>query len=221
MYEQQSVKSRAQSANNTHMVFADGEHEKFYYEKLEQARYQDCYHKALIYILGISEDTRNHFGQIYDIKSGYIKTECLHQGWQTSGSVRVVRLAFNLYTDGTPSVDDYKRKDEQIDECRRYSVSDIFCCGYALYFWQGIQLRYPEYCREQRSVLEKALQASEQAKHRVANEKKKQNEKKCKAENHHKYIMGGIIVKYLPDCCLYNEGELNRILPVDLQTKEC
>ena len=48
--------------------------------------------------------------------------------------------------------------------------------------------------------LEKALQALEQAKQRVANEKKKQNEKKRKAENHHKYIMGGIIVKYFPDC---------------------
>jgi len=35
------------------MVFANEEHEKFYFEKLEQARYQDCYHKALIYILGI------------------------------------------------------------------------------------------------------------------------------------------------------------------------
>ncbi len=42
--------------------------------------------------------------------------------------------------------------------------------------------------------LEKALQALEQAKQRVANEKKKQNEKKRKAENHHKYIMGGVIV---------------------------
>ena len=48
--------------------------------------------------------------------------------------------------------------------------------------------------------LEIALQALEQAKQRVANEKKKQNEKKRKAENHHKYIMGGIIVKYFPDC---------------------
>ena len=36
--------------------------------------------------------------------------------------------------------------------------------------------------------LEKALQALQQAKQRVANEKKKQNEKKRKAENHHKYI---------------------------------
>jgi len=57
------------------MVFANEEHEKFYYEKLEQARYQDCCHKALIYIFGISEDTRNHFSQIYDMKSGYIKTD--------------------------------------------------------------------------------------------------------------------------------------------------
>ena len=69
--------------------------------------------------------------------------------------------------------------------------------------------------------LEKALQALQQAKQRVANEKKKQNEKKRKAENHHKYIMGGIIVKYFPDCYRYDEGELNRILSVALQTREC
>ncbi len=52
--------------------------------------------------------------------------------------------------------------------------------------------------------LEKALQALEQAKQRVANEKKKQNEKKRKA-----------------DCYRYDEGELNRILSVALQTREC
>ncbi len=69
--------------------------------------------------------------------------------------------------------------------------------------------------------LEKALQALEQAKQRVANEKKKQNEKKRKAENHHKYIMGGIVGKYFPDCYRYDEGELNHILSVALQTREC
>ena len=69
--------------------------------------------------------------------------------------------------------------------------------------------------------LEKALQALQQAKQRVANEKKKQNEKKRKAENHHKYIMGRIIVKYFPDCYRYDEEELNRILSVALQTREC
>ena len=69
--------------------------------------------------------------------------------------------------------------------------------------------------------LEKALQALEQAKQRVANEKKKQNEKKRKAKNHHKYIMGGIIVKYFPDCYRYDEDKLNHILSAALQTKEC
>ena len=53
------------------------------------------------------------------------------------------------------------------------------------------------------------------------NEKKKQNEKKRKAENHHKYIMGGIIMKYFPGCYQYDEDELNRILSVALQTREC
>ena len=62
-----ALRAEAQSADNTHMVFANEEHERFYYEKLEQARYQDCYHKALIYIFGISEDTRNHFSQIYEV----------------------------------------------------------------------------------------------------------------------------------------------------------
>ena len=69
--------------------------------------------------------------------------------------------------------------------------------------------------------LESALKALEQAKQRVANEKKKQNEKKRKAQNHHKYIMGGIIVKYFPDCYSFDEGELSRILSVALQTREC
>ncbi len=147
-----ALRAESQSADNTHMVFADEEHEKFYYEKLEQARCQDCYHKAMIYVLGISEDTRNHFSQIYDIKAGCIKTKCLREGWQTSGSVRVVRLAFNLYTDSVPSVDDYRRKDEQVNECREYSISDIFCCSYARYFWEGIKLRHPEYCCRQKSL---------------------------------------------------------------------
>jgi len=69
--------------------------------------------------------------------------------------------------------------------------------------------------------LEKALQELQRAKQHVANEKKKQNEKKRKAENHHKYIMGGIIVKYFPDCYSFDEDELNRILSIALQTREC
>lgn len=35
---------------------------------------------------------------------------------------------------------------EQISECRQYSVSDIFCCEWAPYYWQAVKIRYPEYC---------------------------------------------------------------------------
>ena len=71
------------------------------------------YHKALCYCLGISDDTRRNVDSIYDFKTGCVKTECLHEGWQTSGSMKVVRMAFNLYCNGTPSVDDYTKTEEQ------------------------------------------------------------------------------------------------------------
>ena len=90
----------ANKAQNN-IIFISDAHEKFYYEKLKEVRYQDVYHKALCYCLGISDDTRRNIKRIYDFKTGCVKTECLHEGWQTSGSVKVVRMAFNLYCNGT------------------------------------------------------------------------------------------------------------------------
>ena len=127
------------------IIFISEAHEKFYYEKLKEVRCQDVYNKALIYCLGICNDTRENVYRIYDFKTGNVKTECLHEGWQTSGSQRVVRMAFNLYCNGTPSVYDYDDEEEQLSECKLYSVEDLFCCGYALFFWQAVQIRYPEY----------------------------------------------------------------------------
>ncbi len=59
--------------------------------------------------------------------------------------LKEVRMAFNLYCNGTPSVFDYDDAEEQVDECRRYTVEELFCCAYAPYFWQAVQIRYPEY----------------------------------------------------------------------------
>ena len=81
-----------------------------------------------------------------NFKTGSIITECLQRGWQTSGSIRIVRLAFNLYCNGTPSVDDMESTEAKIAECGEYAVEQIFCCSYARYFWEAIKLRYPEYC---------------------------------------------------------------------------
>lgn len=127
------------------IVFIDEMHKNFYLEKLKEVRYQDVYHKALVYCLGISGDTRKHASSIYDFKTGLVIPECLKEGWQTSGSVKVVRLAFNLYCNGTPSISDDDDIQEQLRECSLYNVEEIFCCGYAPYFWQAIKIRYPEY----------------------------------------------------------------------------
>lgn len=126
--------------------FRSKAHEQFYVKYLLQCRYQDVYHRALVYCLGIDRDTRDHVEQIYDFKTGLVKTECLREGWQTSGSQKIVRMAFNLYCNGTPSTYEYENMEEQLEECGRYTVEDLFCCGYAPFFWQAVKIRYPEYC---------------------------------------------------------------------------
>ena len=49
----------AVSNKKENIRFISEAHEKFYYEKLKEIRYQDVYHKALCYCLGISDDTRS------------------------------------------------------------------------------------------------------------------------------------------------------------------
>lgn len=69
--------------------------------------------------------------------------------------------------------------------------------------------------------MDRAMKNLEQAKARYEEEKRKANTKRRKAENHHKYMMGGIIVQYFPDCYQYEEEELNEILSTALSTREC
>ena len=145
--------TRAKKEKITRTVtFKNQAHEDFYQRYLPKCRYQDVYHKALVYCLGIDRDTREHVDRIYDFRTGNVKPECLHEGWQTSGRVKVVRMAFNLYCNATPSVDDYTDAEEQINECRQYAVEELFCCAYAPYFWQAIQIRYPEYATYNRKL---------------------------------------------------------------------
>ncbi len=131
--------------NNRAIIFKDQEHERFYMNCLPKCRRQDVYHKALIYCLGISRDTRLNAKRIFDFDKGSVKTECLEEEWITSGSARVIRLAFNLFCNSTPSVYAFEG-DEKVKECQRYTVEDLFCCEYAVYFLEAVKVRYPEYC---------------------------------------------------------------------------
>ena len=79
----------------------------------------------------------------------------------------------------------------------------------------------PKNRNETSAAMDKALKNPEQAKARYEAERKKENEKRRKAQNHHKYLMGGIVAKYFPECYQYEEKELNVILSAALASAEC
>ena len=65
---------RAGNSNSRTITFKGKKHEKFYEEYLEKCRYQDVYHQALVYCLGIDRDTRENVNKIYNFKTGCVKT---------------------------------------------------------------------------------------------------------------------------------------------------
>lgn len=114
------------------ILFKSSEHELFYNEMLAKCAYEDCYHRALMYTLGINEDTRRHINEIYDFGTRCIKLNSLKACWVTSGDLRAMRLAFNLFTDNVP----------ENTHKERYAVGEIFNYGDAEYYFQAIKLRY-------------------------------------------------------------------------------
>ena len=65
----------------------------------------------------------------------------------------------------------------------------------------------------------KAEKIVEQAKARLAEAKRKASQQKRKEENQHKYMMGGIVHKYFPECYQFDEQELNRIIASGMKSE--
>ena len=78
-------------------VFRNDQQEAFYHRMLAECRCTDSCHRALFYKLGLSKDTRVHVQELFDFSNGGIKPEGLSASWQTRGSLRICRLAFNLW----------------------------------------------------------------------------------------------------------------------------
>lgn len=117
--------------------FKSEEHRSFYFAMLDRCRVDDCYHRAFFYVAGLSAETRTHIGSLFDFSEDCIRPAGLRGSWQTSGTTRICRMAFNLWNGHT-----------QTRDCRAYTPYELFCCEYAPHFMEGIRLRYPEYCRD-------------------------------------------------------------------------
>ena len=77
--------------------FASEEHRDFFLSMMAQSRHNDSYHRSFFYVMGIAPETRANIQQMFNFKEDCIEPEGMHGGWQTSGTVRVCRLAFNLW----------------------------------------------------------------------------------------------------------------------------
>ena len=117
--------------------FHSREHRDFYFEMLDKCRVNDSYHRAFFYVMGLSAETRAHIGNLFDFKEDCIRPAGLRSGWQTSGTMRICRMAFNLWNGHT-----------ETKERAAYTPYELFSCWCAPYFFEGIRLRYPECCRD-------------------------------------------------------------------------
>lgn len=129
------------------MKFIDKDHKEFWKEKynlMKNMGKTDVYYSSLVYVLGICPETREHFNRIFDLKEGLINIDCLQDAWQTSSSGKTTRMAFSLWN---TCCFDSDEECENRKASRYYTQSEIFSCGYAPYFFEGIKIRYPEYTK--------------------------------------------------------------------------
>lgn len=115
------------------LKFYDTEHDRFYKEHTE-GKNLDCYNKSLIYLLGLTEETRNNLKSLYNETTKQIEFTGTTKGWQTGTSLAITKLAFNLFN-GYCGLED--------KEARQYSVENIFCYKeYAPYMYEAIKIRF-------------------------------------------------------------------------------
>ena len=68
---------------------------------------------------------------------------------------------------------------------------------------------------------QKALEKVKRANAELAKVVREEKEQLRKAQDRHKYMMGGIVHKYFPECYQFDELELNRIIASAIKSEQC
>lgn len=120
-------------------------HRTFYLNCIQAAGSRaDSYYNSFAYLMGLTDDTRAHFSECFDTNEWCIVPESLDAAWQTSGSLRITRLAFNLWNGWSYN----NLEDADTSHCSSmFTPENIFDCEFAPFFCEAIKLRYPEYMR--------------------------------------------------------------------------
>lgn len=123
--------------------FKDTAHYRFYRDTTEQASAygdDDRYHKALFFLIGLTLTTRKHANSIYDFRSRTLIDECLNAPWQTSGTLRICRLAVNLY--GGTCFDINKNGEFEPNTTGDYAPYELFNSPEAEYMITAIRILF-------------------------------------------------------------------------------
>jgi hypothetical protein len=125
------------------MVFKDNQHKEFYNDCIVKAQaHNDPYRKALFYALGLTNETRRNISSLYDFNERGILLNGLNNGWQTSTSLRVTRMAFNLYNGFAGDIGDGNDQYAGL-----YTPYHLFDTSLLPFLFEAVKLRYPEYYR--------------------------------------------------------------------------
>jgi len=123
--------------------FADLEHKVFFNRvRLADGCGNDPYRLSLFYLLGSCETIRQNFKTIYNPEKKIVDVESVFCGWQTGTTVRLTRLALNLYNGWYGY--DYETK-KQIEDADLYTPYELFCHELAEYALIAVAIRYERY----------------------------------------------------------------------------
>lgn len=110
--------------------FRSEKHQNIFNQLLNKCVRQDNYHLAMMYLLAliisINQNDISLSYSCFDFEDDHIKKSCLDADWQTGITVKITRLAFNLWNG-------YSEK------C---NVDDIFGTSLDKYFFESIKLRF-------------------------------------------------------------------------------
>jgi len=118
------------------MLFKDDQQKAFYNSSVDKTgSHRDRERKALFYTLGLTAETRKNINQLYDFDKNCVKIEGLKKPWQTGTTIRVCRLAFNLYNGTCGQYD-------ESEQTRNYTPYNLFNCSLAPYMLEAIKILY-------------------------------------------------------------------------------
>ena len=81
----------------TEPKFMTPAHRRAYLTHLNRCKAMDSYHRALIYTLTAVPALRNNIESCFGFERDEIKPESLAAGWQTTGTTKLTRFAYNLW----------------------------------------------------------------------------------------------------------------------------